>query len=235
MDTVKKEGKVTPEEVMAIIGNDDPFKAGASAIRMAIGRGSNSTIQKIINELRQEAAENQKTGMSEKVPPASPEVFESIWTTAYNCAMSSVLVRMEKLSSERDVLIATSIAQTKDIESFSLEVDQLLEKLAAAEELAEETALTVQMQAATEKAKADQIGQELSVAKEQLSRVKAETTATVQMAAHDQALVKETLQRTIDGLTFQVAEYKGLLFSRDSYKSSEKHAVLPNEIDFQLE
>jgi len=55
------------------------------------------------------------------------------------------------------------------------------------------------------------------------------------MSAHDQALVKETLQRTIDGLTFQVAEYKGLLFSRDSNKSSEKHPVKPDVCDLPLE
>ena len=234
MDTVEKKGKLRPE-VKAIIGTDDPFKASASAIRLALGRGSNSTIQNIINDLRQEAADKLKTGMSEKVPPASPEVFESIWTTAYNCAMSSVLVRMEKLSSERDVLISTCTAQTKDIESFALEVDELLEKLADAEELADKTALSMQLQAATEKAKANQMGEELQEAREQLSRVEAETTATVQMAAHDQALVKETLQRTIDGLTFQVAEYRGLLFSRDLFKSSEKHSTPPTEYDLQLE
>lgn len=235
MSTVEKLGPVSLDEVKVVIGLDDPFNASASLIREIIGRGSNTTIQKHINELRQKATDKLKAVSSELIPPAPPEVFSSIWTSAYSFAMSSVLIRMEKLSSERDVLIASSTAQIKDVETFALEVDELLEKLASAEDLAEKAAVEVQMQAARDKSKTDQMGEELIAARDQLTRVVAETNVTAQLAAHDKALVEATLQRTIDSLTTQIAELKGWLFPRESNKLPEKLTASMHECDLQLE
>ena len=46
--------RVTRDDVLAALGDTDPTRTNASAIRALIGRGGNTTIQRLLDEIRAE-------------------------------------------------------------------------------------------------------------------------------------------------------------------------------------
>ncbi len=171
-----KTGPVTLEDIREVV--DDPFATNASRVREVLGRGSNATIQKHLQTLREELQREReiKTGDA----PEAPEVMvQSIWISAWNAAVAQVRTRMEQIVAERDHYKSSFDANRADAEALAEDLDE-------ARTLAEQEA---QARSEAEKQAADALAQAQAEAKtekdamaEQLAQVQADAEKKAQAA-----------------------------------------------------
>jgi len=115
---------VTLDDVRQAIGDTDPAKTSASKVRALLGRGSFETIQRHIVALRQEAiARADPEAAREGIPLAPTDVVNLIWTAAYTAARVEVLVRINRLASERDEAREWAASLGRDIETLTAGLD----------------------------------------------------------------------------------------------------------------
>jgi hypothetical protein len=226
-------GPVTLAEVREIA--PDPFAASAGKVRAALGRGSQATIQKHLEQLRAERRREQAIAEAD-TPPAPEDVLAGIWSAAWTAAAAQVRTRLEQLSTERDsyrataealAVDATETAEALDIaraEAEALALEREQERQAAAAALEQ-----VQAQAVAQaQAQAEQIDLANAEAEKQALKqadIIKDLQHAAQIAERDRALERQTLQAEyraeIDRLTAQLAETKALLWQQRE-QSAEK-------------
>ena len=203
-------GPVTLAEVREAA--PDPFAASAGKVRAALGRGSQATIQRHLEQLRAERRREQAITDTDTPEPPSG-VLENLWANAWAAAAAQVRTRLEYLSSERDGYRAEAEALAADAAETAEALDAA-EALAAAvaqererEQLAAAAALTqVQEQAeAKEKEAAEQLQQEQKAA-----QAKADAdAATIREMQHAAALAErdsEIERKTLKGLNTELQD-----------------------------
>jgi len=220
----QKLGVVTKADVIAALGDTDPNKTNAGALRLLIGRGGNNTIQNYLNEIR----------ASLVVPPPQPgaaptaptEAITSIWVAAWSAAQVHTLGRLEAVTAQREALQLKADTQASDIAALGDEVDSARIDVDAAkadvanamlelERLKQECEhLTLEKDAsvvsmATAAAQSAAISQaQVSNLESEVQRVKESAAAAQAIAQRDAKITAAAMQSTIDRLTDQVSELK---------------------------
>ncbi len=204
--------RITREDVLAALGDTDPTRTNASAIRAILGRGGNTTIQKLLDEIRAERAAP-PVALDTAAPPAVPAALvDAIWSAAWSHAQTLTFARLDRTAAERDQLKASLEVLASDHDALLADVDALRDAIAKSEE-----ALSEQIQ--SEGVKLDAVGATVQELSAQLVLAQAETAAlkqqleqSAELARRDAELKDAAHQRDREHLLDQLAELKALLY-----------------------
>lgn len=237
-ETQARTGPVTLSEVREIA--PDPFQTSAGKVRAALGRGSQATIQKHLEQLRAERRREQAITEAD-TPPAPDDVLISLWSTAWTAAAAQVRTRLEAVTAERDgykaeaQALAVDVAETAEAldaaEALAVKQarDREQEQQAAAAVLAaveQQAAAALEQAQAEAQAKAQAAAEELEQAKTQAAdqaradagRIR-ELEHAAQIAEREREIEKQALRAEyraeVDRLTNQLGEVKALLWQRE--------------------
>ena len=98
------EGQITFADVVTALGDSDPFKINSGEVRRRLGRGSNSTVQKHLNAIREQVAASRQAEAGHDVPEPPVDLTSFIWSAAWRAAQSHLLARLAHVTDERDAL-----------------------------------------------------------------------------------------------------------------------------------
>ena len=204
-------GSITFGDVLFALGTTDCNSTNAGALREKIGRGSTTTVQRHLNEIRAQIAAAASTPASNTaVPPAPAEVMAAVWASAYGAAQVHMLSRMQQVTAERDALNTQVQAQALDVSSLTSEVDSLSEKLvtvtAAHQTVVDESNNTLLK-------KTDEVGAlvvDLVAAKREIAKITLEAQNAAESARKDLIIERQALQSTIDRLLERVSQSRSL-------------------------
>jgi len=207
--------KVTVEEIRQVVDEmgGDPDHVSAAAVRKRLGRGSLTTIHKVIVDMRDKQRRALMPSEADEVPEV-PEEIETqaamVWGMAWATAMSRVQAQINTLAAQRDDAQAALSAAAGDIEQLTAAGDEMqaLIEQQAAQAAEAEAALTAQIEA--EKAKAGEL---------------AAVITKLQIESEKDALrwdaERATLQGQIERLEGVVADLRGYLRHGDG-EAAEK-------------
>ena len=207
---------VTVEDVAAAceMMGVNAAETNSNKVRQNLGRGSLSTIQKHLQSLRDDAARVQEPPTQTGVPPVPTEVhsaLNSLWNAAYLAASRDFAGQLVKAWSERDLMRESVITWRADVESLT---DQLDEEVAASVQAKadRETAIEQRNEAVQSLLSVRQSSEE-QVEQIQAAAVKESSAAAhrAELNALERTIERQSLQSTIDRLTDQIGELKGLL------------------------
>lgn len=204
--TPSTSARVTRDDVLAALGDTDPTRTNASAIRAILGRGGNSTIQKLLDEIRAERAAPRAALDAAAVAPMAPSaLIDAVWSTAWAHAQTLTVTRLDRVTSERDSLSAALDVLRADYAAALADVDALRD--------------TVAQQRENEDFKLGAVSVELEQLREQLAQVRAENLSLTQqreqaaeLARRDAELKDAAHRADREHLLNQIAELKALLF-----------------------
>lgn len=122
--------RVTKQDVLDALGETDPFRTNAGALRAKLGRGGNSTIQKLLNDIRNERSAPPAVLDSDVIPPPAPEeLIAAVWQSSWRFAQVQTLSRLDKTSAELGQLREAHALLLGDYEALCHEVDELRDTL----------------------------------------------------------------------------------------------------------
>lgn len=123
--------RVTKQDVLDALGETDPFKTNAGALRAKLGHGGNSTIQRLLNEIRSERSAPSTMPLdSDAIPPPAPvDLIESVWHVSWRYAQSQTLSRLDKVTSELSQLKETHALLSSDYDALCTDIDELRDTL----------------------------------------------------------------------------------------------------------
>ena len=196
-------------------------ETNSSKVRQNLGRGSLSTIQKHLQTLRDDAARAQEPSAQIGVPSVPTDLqasFGSIWGAAYTSASHQFGNQLLAAWTERDSLRESMIILEADVNSLAGQLDE--QEAANEQAIADrETAISqrneaiqsllVNTQAAEERA-----AQLVLLAKEDAQKAEKklqDATHQAELVELGKTIERQSLQSTIDRLTDQIGELKGLL------------------------
>lgn len=216
MENTNRSSNVTVADVAAACDElgVSPAETNAARVRQVLGHGGLTTIQKHLQTLRDEAVRTQQPPAQVDVPPAPADLqaaFDSVWSAAYNAAGHQFSSQLLTAWSERDALRGSVTTFSEDVAAFAEQVD-VLEMAATHAKADRETAIT-QRNEAIQSLLACQQAADTRVA-ELVARAEKETLAIAhqaELAGLERTIERQTLQSTIDRLTDQIGELKGLL------------------------
>lgn len=222
--------RVTKQDVLDALGETDPNRTNASAIRVILGRGGNNTIQKLLEEIRAERAAPVVT-LDTAVPPAAPAALvDAVWSAAWTHAQNLTLARIDALTLERDTLKSALDVRVADHAALLLETDALRDALAETEavraqqiaddgvKLDEACARVKQLEAqlALSQAEAASLQQQLERAAEfarrDLEQVRRDADYAAEISRRDAEIKDAAHQRDRAHLMDQIVELKALLY-----------------------
>lgn len=209
-DATQNTGPISIDDVRAALADTDPSSTNANKLRATLGRGSFATIQRHLDTIRTERAPAPMVAPG-AAPAAPPEAVAAMWTAAWTAAQVQTLGRLETVTAERDSLAALATTQGADLAALASAIDANAETVTAA--LADKQKLEGDLLTLIKSS-----GEALEVHKGEIARLtmeleKVETAATsaAALAQRDAVLAATSMQTTIDRLTDQVGELKGLL------------------------
>lgn len=215
--------RITIDDVRTAIAGTDPNQTHAGKVRALLGhRGSQETIQKHLNTLRQELAIAAAPPVTADAVPAMPtDVAQQMWVAAWTAAQVGTMARSERLSAERDAALFKLETMGQDVAGLAVTVDEQAAQLdyaavtVAALQAAHlddlEKAKGHQLAAATELSELSQV---LEHTRERLSRELAQAQADAAHAADLAEAGKVMLREELRRLTDQVGELKAHLYKR---------------------
>ena len=210
-DTNQTPARVTREDVLAALGDTDPNRTNASAIRTILGRGGNTTIQKLLDEIRAERAAPPVS--LDVAPPAVPAgLVDAVWTAAWSHAQVMALARMDRLTAERDGLAESVQVLREDNSALSAEVDALRDALQSTE-----AALSAQRESEGVKLAAGneevlRLSAQIAENERKVAELAQQMAHADELARRDAELKDAAHQRDQAHLLDQVAELKALLY-----------------------
>ena len=215
-ETTTNSGPITIDDVRAALSavGGDPFSTNAGALQKSIGRGSNATVQKYLEQIRAEVRPPIAIEPG-TIPKAPSEAIDAMWAAAWSAAQVHTLSRLEKVTSEREQLTVTLAQITQDLAGQGRVIDELTSSAAAA--ASDAAAALVKVQAEREqlaadlaKAQADAANAAAAAsmaaerAKTDFERLKAASEAQVAVMTRDAEIAAKTMQGTIDELNRQI-------------------------------
>lgn len=210
MTTEVATGPISISDVLAALGDTDPAKTNAGALRAILGRGSFATIQKHLDAIRQE-----RTPVAAPAPgqtPAAPqEAVAAIWGAAWTQAQVHTLGRLEVVTEERDLLTLTTSQLRNEVAAMASEIDALTEAKKDVTATAEKEIASAQENRDAALQGEKDAKQAMEALKQAFEAFKHEAQANAVIAGKDAKNTFLTLQATIDRLTDQVGELKSLL------------------------
>lgn len=203
-------GVITKSDVLAALGDTDPHATNAGKLQRLIGRGSTSTVQKFLDEIR--AALVAIPTPPGTVPTAPGEAVAAIWSAAWAAAQVQTLGRLEAVTNQRDTLQALSSTQAADIKALAAEVDELGNALAQAKTLADAATQALENLQNTSHDELVQVKSNAAATIAQrdaeIVRITSAAETAAAIAQRDAQITAAAMQSTIDRLTDQVAELK---------------------------
>lgn len=222
MTTEAKAGFVTLDEVRALVGETDPNQMSSPKMRELLGsRGSFGTIDKFLNVLRAERALalNPPTAPG-TIPSVPTDIANQIWMAAYTAAQVVTMTRAEKLAAERDAALVKLDAQGQDLNALIETVDGLTEQLAQAAIDAEqantrhqEFLINTANETVNQVKAVDALKAELATKEAKIAALEHDANLAAEMATLKLIHAKDAMQTTIDNLTSQIGDLKGLLYA----------------------
>jgi len=120
-------GPITIEDVREAIGDTDPHRTNAATIRLTLGRGSLSTIQRHLETLRRQrmAAAEGAADQDDVIAPEAPNgLMRGLWEAAYGLALATVQNRLIAAQERAVELEGIRQAQCEEIEAMAELVDK---------------------------------------------------------------------------------------------------------------
>lgn len=206
-------GPVTIDDVAAACAQAGvtPGETNASKIRITLGRGSFATIQKHLESLRTDAMKAQEPTATIAAPSPPADLVAAVWSAAYSAAGHQLAARFATVLTERDMAREAAASSSADVAALAGQVDEL-EAASAQTRVEHQRAMTdrdfaVQSFHQYRQGADDQIAKLVADAE----KLKLEAAHQAELAVRDKTIERQSLQSTIDRLTDQVGELKGLL------------------------
>lgn len=218
----EKFSPITYENVVFALGDLNPVKTNAAALRLKLGRGSLGTIQRHLNTIR---IEHEKTAETVTVlrdtPPAPPEAL-AIWPLAYSAAVAQVRERLDAIVEQRDRLVENEKNARDDMAMLATEIESLEAEVttaaASAVSLEQQTAASAEKAALELSTALTEAALALQHEKDSAEAMQALLSDKLSEALHkgeieelkSQAAI-QTLQAALDRLVGQLADFKSAL------------------------
>jgi len=197
---------VSLADVRAALGDTEPNKTNAAAIRKIIGRGSYATIQKHLDAIRAERTPVPPVAPG-AIPTAPGEAVAAIWAVAWAHAQASTLGRLEAVTVERDAAQSLAEIRAQDAAGLSAEID--------ARDLAAIEGVEAHMN------ELDEVQDSLDAANAQVEDLKAQLAAAqaeierlgqaAVLAARDATIERQTMQAALDRQLDKFTELKAMV------------------------
>lgn len=213
MEHTNQSGPITVDDVAAACQQAGvaPSNTNAAKIRVLLGRGSFVTIQKHLETLRKSDLKAQEATDTVAPPSAPADLLAGLWSAAYNAAGHQLGGRYASVLTERDLLREAAAASAADVVALANQVDELeaanLLALAGQEKATSERNAAIQSLTDHQKTASAQVAE--LIAQAEKSTLAAAHQA--ELAERDITILRQSLQSTIDRLTDQIVELKGLL------------------------
>lgn len=205
--------RVTKQDVLEALGDTDPFRTNAGALRAKLGRGGNSTIQKLLEEIRAERTTPAKpVDIEAPLPPAPAELISAVWAACWRQSQLQTFARLDAAQQELSQLKESSTVLKSDHEALCSDVDDLREALTAQRD--ENAALVEQLSqvAAKHANEVVQLRTKLEEANAALAAAKLELAQTHELMQRDSELKDLAHRNDREHLLNQLAELKALLY-----------------------
>ena len=221
---VNTTGPITLEDVRAALGDTDPASTNAGALRNAIGRGSNATVQKHLDAIRAELVP--VVQLAPGAAPAAPaEAVAAIWSAAYAAAQLLTLGRLEGVTAQREQLAGTVAQQAQDLAAALAQVDAMTDATTTAAGNAATAAAQQAQELVKVQGEATAAIEALQGTRAALERAQADAAHAAALAERDAQIAAQAMQSTIDRLNDQVSELKSLLIVRTTPPVAEAKKV----------
>ena len=204
--------RVTKQDVLDALGDTDPNKTNASAIREILGRGGNSTIQKLLDEIRKERAAPTAALDAVAVPSAPAALVDAIWNAAWTHAQTATFARLDRTAAERDQAKVSLEVLNSDHQALLSDVDQLRDALAVSEEALAQQIASEGVKLDAVGAQVQQLNAQLALAQSEAASLRQQLEQAAEIARRDAELKDAAHRRDREHLLDQLAELKALLY-----------------------
>lgn len=227
-------GPVTIDDVRAALGETDPSTTNANKIRVSLGRGSQSTIQKHLDLIRAELSAAAAPALEATAAPEVPkELTQAIWSAAWNAAQAKTagaLAQAQAQAVQQAAALATAQADTAAAQQ---EVDSMADALAAhqAQSIQQqdnslEALAGLQQEAQAQAQQIAELRQELAQqAQEHAQEAKAGVQAQ-ELSAAKAGAIEATLRGELDRHISQLADLRAALGKTDKKAKPEQGSIL---------
>jgi chemotaxis protein histidine kinase CheA len=200
--------RVTKEDVLAALGDTDPNKTNASALRAILGRGGNTTIQKLLEEIRAERAVPVAALDTAAAPPAPAALIDAVWTVAWTAAQAKTAGALAASQALQATTAAALAVAQADAAAAQLDADEAAQALAEAQAQAQESqaAHAAALEALQAQAEEAQQAAAQEFAEVRLELLKARQDAALERAEHAAAVA--ALRAEVDRLINQLADLR---------------------------
>lgn len=205
--------RVTRQDVLEALGDTDPFRTNAGVLRSRLGRGGNSTIQRILNEIRTERSAPPAALESDVPPPPAPqELITAVWQASWRYAQVQTLSRLDKNSVELEQLKKAHELLSSDHDALCIEIDELRDTLSTQRDTCSE--LTAQLTGLSAAHAQDLAALQATHALEltKLSAGQSEWAQERELMKRDMQLKEQAHQHDREYLLNQISELKSLLY-----------------------
>lgn len=219
-----REGPITFADVLAAIARGEdgqplPFVSGVNAgsIRASLGRGSNQTVQRHLDEIRRQVSALSVPALAGATPAAPSDAVAAIWSAAWSAAQAATLARLNRITAERDALSTLSAAQAADLEASGAEADALRDAAATAAQATAQAhsdldALRGQVDALRGQLEGDRTASASIVSglRSDLERVQAAAETAAKLATANWEIERQALRSQVDNLLERVSQLRAL-------------------------
>lgn len=230
---IQNTGPVTLDDVRAAIGDTDPSTTNASKLRAALGRGSQSTIQKHLDFIRAELAAAAPSLEATAAPEVPKELTQAIWSAAWNAAQAKTAGALAQAQAQA-VQQAQELATARsDTLAAQQEVDLMAEALAAQQAQAiqqQDTSLEalaqLQQEAQSQAQQIAELRQELAKQAQQHAQAALVVQQAQELAAAKAGAIEATLRGELDRHISQLADLRAALGKPDKKSKPEQGSIL---------
>lgn len=226
-------GPVTLDDVRAAIGDTDPSTTNASKLRAALGRGSQSTIQKHLDFIRAELAAAAPSLEATAAPEVPKELTQAIWSAAWNAAQAKTagaLAQAQAQAVQQAAALATAQADTA---ASQQQIDDMAEALASQQAQAIqlqdnslETLAGLQQEAQAQAQQIAELRQELAQQAQQHAQAALVVQQAQELAAAKAGAIEATLRGELDRHISQLADLRAALGKPDKKSKPEQGSIL---------
>jgi len=127
----EKTGRLTEQEIAEaiLVVAGAGLKTNASAVRKHLGRGSNDTIQKVLNRMKEEARSASRIKQNDELPEMPQDEMQAVWRAAATAALRGSFERLAKLQTERDESLEKFSDCSAELNAANEQIDGMREEI----------------------------------------------------------------------------------------------------------
>lgn len=217
---IEKTGRLTEQEIaeaiLAVAG--EGLKTNATAVRKHLGRGSNDTIQKVLNKMKEEARAACRIKQNDELPDMPQDEMQALWRAAATVALRGSFERLARLQTERDEALEKLTDSSAELNSANVQIDDMRDEIWRKSEEAAQAAAVFAGDIASLKAeiqrkddecslKINASNESIAVLEDQLMRMR----NAMELERSKFEVERGTLERLNERQVAQLVEYKGLV------------------------